>query len=185
MLESAAKTGGELQARSGLARQLTIGGIAAWLIYLAADFWSHAVLLRVWWAETGSYWRPPEELFAFIPYAYAAFLIYCIGLTWLLLRLSPEPTLRRGAAAGTVLGLLTGVWFTLSAYSVFPMPAATLVLWPVAMTAESALAGAAAGWVLTGERTAKRLGLLFALWIAAVVAGILAQNLLPGPPGSP
>jgi hypothetical protein len=152
--------------------------LAAWLIYLALDFLSHAVLLAAWWRETADYWLPPLELFKRIPLGYASFAAYCAGLTWLLVRLYGHRVavgtgLRFGLVAGAAFGLTT----TLGAASILDVPNSYVILAPTTLTLESAVAGAVAAWVVRGEGRWLRLGLVAAIAVLLVALGVVTQNL--------
>jgi hypothetical protein len=84
--------------RGGLTRHdirlapVTAAMLSAWLVFLALDFLSHAVVLADWWRATESYWLPPVELFKRIPYGYGALALPAGTMTWLLVRLrGPQP----------------------------------------------------------------------------------------------
>jgi hypothetical protein len=152
--------------------------LAAWFIYLAFDFLTHAVILAGWWRATENYWLPPKELFRLIPFGYASFAIYCTVLTWLLRRLYGEHlNLATGLRFGAIAGVVSGMGSVLGNYSAFPMPASALLVWPASITLYSTAAGGAATWVLVGKRPWIRAGLIFALAILFLVLGVVLQNL--------
>lgn len=158
-------------------RSLLPSTAAAWFIYLAADFLLHAVFLSGWWRATGDYWRPPNQLFQFIPLAYVAFAITCATLNWLLARLyGPRPSLRQGLRLGAVAGVLFGITTTLANYSVFSMPLSVLWVWPLTVIVESAGAGIAAAWVLNAQHPWRRCGAVLGITIGLLVVGIIVQN---------
>jgi hypothetical protein len=161
-----------------LMRSLLPSTAAAWFIYLAADFLLHAVFLAGWWRATGDYWRPPNQLFQFIPLAYTAFAVYCAALNWLLVRLyGPRPSIRQGLRLGAVAGVIFGTTTTLASYSVFAMPPSALWVWPLAAIIELAGAGIAAAWVLNAPHPWRRCAAVLGIALALFVVGIIIQNL--------
>jgi hypothetical protein len=160
-------------------RLLIAASTAAWLITVAVDFLLHAVLLAPWWRATEAYWLPPMQLFARIPFAYAAFAIYCALLSWLLIRLyGPGLSLRRGVVAGAAAGLIYGTAGILANYSVFPLPLSALLVWPLAAMLESAAAGGVCAWVLHTAHPWRRVGMVAGITAALLILSIILQNVL-------
>jgi hypothetical protein len=160
-------------------RGLPAATVAAWCGYVVIDFLTHAIFLASWWRATESYWLPPVELFRRIPFGYASFAIYCAVLSWLLVRLYGERLdLPKGLRFGAIAGLVSGVGSVLGTYSAFPMPASALLVWPASITLDSAVAGAVAAWILTGEHRWRRVGLVIAAALLLLVVAVLIQNLL-------
>jgi hypothetical protein len=152
---------------------------AAWLSYVAVDFLTHAVVLAPWWRATAPFWLPPMQLLRMIPFGYLSFALYAIGLVWLLPRLVGErPRSSQAAAYAAVVGLLVGLIQALANYSVFPMPASALIVWPLSLTLGSVAAGLAAASVLTAHRPARRLVVIFFIALAVILIGVVFQNLL-------
>jgi hypothetical protein len=158
--------------------KITAAAGAAWLIYLAIDFFLHAVIFAHWWKTTEKYWRSPQELFRFIPFAYASFAIFCLVLTWLFVRIYRD---RRtfGAACrfGAISGLVFGISIIFANYSVFRMPASALLVWPAAFLIGSPAACAVANWVLNAERPWRRVGLIFGITVLFIIVSVVFQNL--------
>ena len=156
---------------------------AAWLVYLAVDFLTHAVFLAPWWRATESYWLPPAVLFKMIPFAYLAFAIYATCLVWLMVRLSgPRPTAAASLRFGALVGMAFGSTSALANYSVFPMPVSTLLVWTGSVTIASLGAAAAGGWTLWGARPWRRVLVVFVGTFLLFAAGVVLQNLLvPSP----
>lgn len=158
-------------------RFLVAASTAAWLIYLAADFMLHAVLLAAWWRATEAYWLSPLQLFQLIPLAYASFAIYCIVLSWLLIRLfGPRPSVRQGMLFGAVAGLLYGATAILGNFSVISLPVLALVVWPVSTMIESLLAGGASAWVFNASHPWRRVAVILGIALLLLMVGILLQN---------
>lgn len=158
--------------------RISAGALAAWLIYLAVDFWGHAVLLSNYWKETSAYWRPEGELFRLVPVGYLSFAIYCVALAWLLVRLYGDRVgLAAGLRFGAIAGFVSGAAIWLGVYSAMRMPLSAVALFTLWGTVESALAGTAAGSVLASERPWRRAGWLAGLAVALIIAGVLAQNI--------
>lgn len=161
-----------------LMRSLIPSSAAAWLIYLAADFLLHAVVLSGWWRATGDYWRPPNQLFQFIPLAYASFAIYCAALNWLLVQLyGPRPSVGQGLRFGAITGFIFGTMGILANYSVFSMPLLALWVWPLSVIVESAGAGSAAAWVLNAQQPWRRCAAVFGIALGLFVVGVIIQNM--------
>jgi hypothetical protein len=157
--------------------------LAAWLIYLALDFLSHAVLLASWWRATETYWLPPMEMFRRIPLGYTSFAIYCAGLTWLLLRLYGEQvTVTMGLRVGVIAGLAFGLTTTVGGYSILRLPVSYLLVAPITITIESAAAGGVAAWVLRGTKRWRRAGQVAGLAVLLFIVGVVAQNLFVATP---
>ena len=152
--------------------------LAAWLIYVAADFWTHAVILAPYWKRNAEYWRPMEELFQLIPVGYASFLVYCFALAWLLARLYPDSlTIKRGLRFGALAGLVTGAFVWLGVYSVFRMPASAIAYWTVCTGAESSLAGGVAAWVFGARKPWRHVAAALGLSLLLLILAVVAQNL--------
>jgi hypothetical protein len=152
---------------------------AGWLAYVGMDFLLHGVVLASWWRLTGSFWLPPQTLFARIPFAYLSFAIYAAVLTGLLFHLAePSPALLAGLGFGALAGCVSGVWSALSVYSVVSMPAAALLVWPATAMVESAAAGAAAVFILRSTSPWRGLLYVFLLTLGIFVFGVILQNLI-------
>jgi len=168
----------EPERRATSVSRVAAGAAAAWFLYIAIDFLSHAVLLASYWKATVEYWRPPEELLLFIPFGYAAFAILCGALAWLMARLYGE---KLNVAIGAKFGLIAGLLYwgagTLGAYSALRMPPSALISWPASGTASTVLACVAAAWTMAGPRPWRRAGLAFAIALGVLVLGVVAQNL--------
>ena len=159
--------------------KIIAAAVAAWFIYLAVDFLLHAVILATWWKTTESYWRPPQELFHLIPYAYASFAIYCLVLTWLFVRIySDKRTFGAACRFGAIAGLVYGFSVILANYSVFRMPASALLVWPASFIIGSAVACAVAQWVLDVERPWRRVVIVFGATVLLIIVSVVFQNLL-------
>jgi hypothetical protein len=159
--------------------------VGSLLAMVAVDFLLHAALLSHWWRATAAFWRPPDELFAYIPYAYGSFVLYAAGLDWLLIRLrGPRPLLRDAALGGLVTGAVIGGAGILATYSVVPLPRSALVVFTISLSFVMSSGAVAAAWVLTAPRPWRRVALLTAAALALLVLGVILQNVLfPTPPG--
>ena len=153
--------------------------LAAWLVYLALDFLTHAVFLAAWWRATESYWLPPGILFTRIPFAYLSFGIYAAVLTSLMIKLiGPRLTILQGLWFGFLTGSIFGGISILSMYSVFPMPIGAFAVWPVSAAVDSAAAGAAAVYLLGASASWRRLIHIFVFTLVLLVVGVILQNQL-------
>ena len=151
--------------------------LAACLAYLALDFLIHASILAQWWSATEAYWLPPLELFQRIPFAYLSFAIYSTVLVWLLVRfLGPKPGLRESLGFGAAAGGLFGIASVLAQYSVFPMPASGLLVFPASVIIGSLGASAAGASVLSSPRPWRQAIMVLLIAFAIVVLGVLLQN---------
>lgn len=158
--------------------KLVAAWLAAWFVYLVADFWGHAVLLSHYWRDTAQFWRPAAELFKLIPVGYLSFAIYCGALVWLLARLGGEKqSALRGARFGAVAGLVFGSCTWIGLYSVIRLPLAAVTLFTLWGILESALSGAAAGSVLVAERPWRKVGWIVLLGFICFVIAVVVQNL--------
>jgi hypothetical protein len=154
---------------------------ASWS-YIVLDFLLHAVLLVPWWRATQAFWLSPLELAKRVPFAYGAFVIYGVSLTVLLTAVRGEqPPVLTGLRFGALAGIVFGVASSLGAYSVVRMPISFLVVGPGSTAIDSAGAGAAAAWILSGSRGWRRLGVLIVAGLALFVLGAVAQNALRTP----
>lgn len=152
--------------------------VSAWLVFLAVDFLFHAVLLAPWWVATAPYWLQPADLLRRIPYAYAAFALYCAALVWLIARpIAPPVTTARGALVGFWAGFVTGVVWAFAVYSVLPLPGSVLGVWPASVTVESTLAAGVAAAVLISPRPWRRTAVVFGLVLVSFVVAVVLQNL--------
>lgn len=152
---------------------------AAWFSYVAVDFLTHAVVLAPWWRATESFWLPPMQLLRMVPFGYLSFALYAIGLVWLMPRLiGDRPRFPQAAAYAAAVGLLVGLSQALANYSVFPMPASALVVWPLSVILGSIGAGLAAASVLRAHRPSRRLLVIVLIALAVIIIGVVFQNLL-------
>jgi hypothetical protein len=161
------------------ARAVAPAAVGAWWAYVVVDFLTHAVVLARWWRATGAFWLAPHELARRIPIAYAGFAIYCLGLVALLVLLRGErPSVGTALRLGAIVGIAYGVASALCIYSAVDLPASFLLVGPAAVTVASATAGAAGAWVLGGVGRWRRVGAALGLGLLALIAAILAQNVL-------
>ncbi len=159
--------------------RIAAGATAAWLIFLAVDFVLHAGIFAGWWRATGSYWMPPADLFRLIPFAYVAFAIHCLVMTWLLVRIQGDDrTIISAGRFGAAAGLILGAVIALSNYSVLRLPVLSLLVWPASFMIESAFACAAASWVLDAQRPWRRVAIVFGAALVLMIIGIVLQNLI-------
>jgi hypothetical protein len=151
---------------------------AAWLVYLAMDFLVNGVALAPWWRTTGSSWLSPQTLLERIPLAYLSFAIYAVVLTWLLAYLvRPRPAVLTGLGFGALAGCISGIWSVLAVYSVFSVPQTLLLVWPVTAILESAVAGAAAAFLLKSSTPWRRLIFILLITLVLFILGVILQNL--------
>jgi len=152
----------------------------AWLLAVGVDLLFNAGLFAGLFDQTREPSLLPDAiLFRRIPIAYFALAIAVAGLAWLL-----DRTHRRGAFAGAALGALAGLvvvsmgivtlWTAINVTGLF-VAAGGLV-----QVVELAASGAVLGAFRAGgdRRRLTRRALLVA--VLAVVAGIIAQNLIGG-----
>lgn len=164
-------------------RAVIPAALAAWLIYIALDFLTHAVLLASWWRATEIYWLPPMEMFRRIPLGYASFALYCAGLAWLIVRLhGDQVTLTTGLRVGLIAGLAFGLTGTVGAYSVLRLPPSYLLVAPITTAIESAAAGGTAAWVTRGAGRWRRAAKVAAVAMLLFIVGVVAQNLFVAMP---
>jgi hypothetical protein len=108
----------------------------AWFAVIGLDFFLDAGLLARFYRWDLPGFLPPLKMFQFIPFGYAAFLLWTILLVWLMTRLSIT-----GFRAGAIFGLKVGVLLAAAGFfgqlSVFAFPARMLLLWLVAKLAQS------------------------------------------------
>jgi hypothetical protein len=160
-------------------RGVIAGAVAGWWSYVVVDFAIHAVVLESWWRSTQSYWIPPVEMARRIPFAYLAFAMYCLGLSWVVVAMRGQPLrVSQGFRVGALAGAAFGAMSALGAYSVVRLPVSFLVVGPGSTAACSGIAGAAASWVAGGNRRWRRVGLVFAFGLAVFVAGVVGQNIM-------
>jgi hypothetical protein len=156
--------------------------VAGWLAYLAVDFVLHAVLFSGWWRATESYWLPPRDLAARIPFAYGAFALYVASLTWLMVRLlGPRPRLAQAISFGAIGGLAFGVASVLATYSALAMPVSALFVWPATMVVASAGAMTAAMATLRADRPWRRVCLVCIVALLLACAGVVFQTFFQAP----
>jgi hypothetical protein len=151
--------------------------VGSFLGMVTADFLLHAVLLGQWWRSTESFWRPPNELFALIPYAYASFALYAAGLLWLLLSLrGRRPPLTTAVLFGLGAGAFIGASSVLAIYSAVSLPRSALLVFPVSFATVLAAGATAAALVLSAARPWRRVGLLTVAMILLFMVGVVLQN---------
>jgi branched-subunit amino acid ABC-type transport system permease component len=144
---------------------------------VTADFLLHAVLLGQWWRSTEQFWRPPAELFALIPFAYASFALYAAGLLWLLISIrGRRPRLREAALIGLSAGAFIGATSALAIYSAVSLPRSALLVFPVSFAVVFAAGATTAALVLRALRPWRRLALVTLVLVFLFVVGVVLQN---------
>jgi hypothetical protein len=159
-------------------KKLVPAAIGAWVGYLVIDFLTHAVFLANWWRATETYWLTPSELFQRIPFGYTSFAIYCIVLTWLINRLyRNQVNLTRGVRFGAIAGMVSGIASVLGNYSAFRMPPSALIVWPMSIMLDSAVAGGIIVWVMTADHPWKQVVKVFGWMLLFFILGVVIQNI--------
>ena len=152
----------------------------AWFAVIGLDFFLDAGLLARFYRWDLPGFLPPLKMFQFIPFGYAAFLLWTILLVWLMTRLSIS-----GFRAGAIFGLKVGVLLAAAGFfgqlSVFAFPARMLLLWLVANTSIFTIAGAVTGAALAAQRLRPLARRVVALVLVCLVGGIVLQNIGPNP----
>ena len=152
----------------------------AWFAVIGLDFFLDAGLLARFYRWDLPGFLPPLKMFQFIPFGYAAFLLWTILLVWLMTRLSIT-----GFRAGAIFGLKVGVLLAAAGFfgqlSVFAFPARMLLLWLVANTSIFTIAGAVTGAALAAQRLRPLARRVVALVLLCLVGGIVLQNIGPNP----
>ena len=152
----------------------------AWFAVIGLDFFLDAGLLARFYRWDLPGFLPPLKMFLYIPFGYAAFLLWSILLVWLMTRLSVT-----GFRAGAIFGLKVGVLLAAAGFcgqvSVFAFPARMLLLWLVANTLIFTIAGAVTGAALAAERLRTIARRVVALVLLCLVGGIVLQNIDPNP----
>ncbi|MGA2898350.1 MAG: hypothetical protein ABSE27_12250 [Acidobacteriaceae bacterium] len=152
----------------------------AWFAVIGLDFFLDAGLLARFYRWDLPGFLPPLKMFQFIPFGYAAFLLWTILLVWLMTRLSIT-----GFRAGAIFGLKVGVLLAAAGFfgqlSVFAFPASMLLLWLVANTSIFTIAGAVTGAALAAQRLRPLARRVVALVLLCLVGGIVLQNIGPNP----
>ena len=144
----------------------------AWFAVIGLDFFLDAGLLARFYRWDLPGFLPPLKMFLYIPFGYAAFLLWSILLVWLMTRLSVT-----GFRAGAIFGLKVGVLLAAAGFcgqvSVFAFPARMLLLWLVANTLIFTIAGAVTGAALAAERLRTIARRVVALVLLCLVGGIV------------
>jgi hypothetical protein len=152
----------------------------AWFAVIGLDFFLDAGLLARFYRWDLPGFLPPLKMFQFIPFGYAAFLLWTILLVWLMTRLSIT-----GFRAGAIFGLKVGILLAAAGFfgqvSVFALPARMLLLWLVANTSIFTIAGAVTGAALAAQRLRPIARRVVALVLLCLVGGIVLQNIGPNP----
>jgi len=152
----------------------------AWFAVIGLDFFLDAGHLARFYRWDLPGFLPPLKMFQFIPFGYAAFLLWTILLVWLMTRLSIT-----GFRAGAIFGLKVGVLLAAAGFfgqlSVFAFPARMLLLWLVANTSIFTIAGAVTGAALAAQRLRPLARRVVALVLLCLVGGIVLQNIGPNP----
>ena len=152
----------------------------AWFAVIGLDFFLDAGLLARFYRWDLPGFLTPLKMFQFIPFGYAAFLLWTILLVWLMTRLSIS-----GFRAGAIFGLKVGVLLAAAGFfgqlSVFAFPARMLLLWLVANTSIFTIAGAVTGAALAAQRLRPLARRVVALVLVCLVGGIVLQNIGPNP----
>jgi hypothetical protein len=152
----------------------------AWFAVIGLDFFLDAGLLARFYRWDLPGFLPPLKMFLYIPFGYAAFLLWTILLVWLMTRLSIT-----GFRAGAIFGLKVGVLLAAAGFfgqlSVFAFPAGMLLLWLVANTSIFTMAGAVTGAALAAQRLRPIARRVVALVLVCLIGGIVLQNIGPNP----
>lgn len=149
-----------------------LGVVAA----VSVDFLLHAGLLADLYERESDFLLPLQSAFNRIPLGYGAFTILTGYLVWLITRLD-----RRSIAGGAMTGLGFGVvvWgaLVLGLLSISTIELDLALAWWLGQSAELAISGSVAGWVLSGVRWRGPVLLTVLLLLFCLVAGIVLQNL--------
>jgi len=165
-------------------RHIVAAILTAFLAILVVDFLTHAVVLSKWWRTTAAFWRPPIDLAHLIPVAYASFLLYAAGLTWVLIAFKGnQPRMSGAISLSAAVGTFIGITGVLATYSVLPIPASALLIFPITFTIDLVCAGAVISNVLAAKQPWRRFAFFAMMFLLLFICGVVIQNLLfPTPP---
>lgn len=150
--------------------------LITWLAVVGYDLMMNAGLMAPFnnWQLPG--FLPPIEMFQYIPFGYAAFLLQVIFLLWLMLR-SGVCGARPGSTFGLTCGILIGGAGFLGQMSIFAFPVRMLFGWAVFSVLMFALAGAVIGSGLVATRLRPLVYRVLALVLFCIIVSVIMQNL--------
>lgn len=155
--------------------------LAAWVLSLGIDIFLHAGVLAHLYREPSPFLLTAEQALRRIPIGYLAFLGLTVSLYWLLQQLRV-----RGAMAGFRLAAVAGaiVWgaLALGLYSISTAPLPLLGGWWFGQTIELGTAGAVLGASASGARLGRIWKLVIAAVVACLIGIVVLQTLGLAPP---
>lgn len=150
----------------------------AWFAVIGLDFFLDAGLLARFYHWDLPGFLPPLKMFLYIPFGYAAFLLWNILLVWLMTRLS-VCGFRAGAIFGLKVGILVATAGFFGQLSIFAFPARMLLLWLVANTMIFTIGGAVIGATLAAASLRPLARRVVVLFLVCLIGGIILQNIGP------
>jgi hypothetical protein len=154
--------------------------VLAWLAIVSLDFFLNAGLLARFYRWDLPGFLTPLKMLQYIPLGYAAFLFWSILLVWLMKQLSISG-LRRGAAFGLKVGILTAAAGFCGEISIFALPVWMLFMWAIVNTVSFTIGGAVAGAGIASPNLRKITRRILALFLVCLVCGIILQNIGDNP----
>ncbi len=154
--------------------------LLAWFAIIGFDLLMNVGLIARLnnWDQPG--FLSPSKMFLYIPLGYAAFLLWCVLLAWLIV-LTGNVGFRRGLVFGAKFGVLLGAAGFLGEASIFSFGPIMLLAWALDKALTCALAGAVIGGGLAAPRVrpvAFRVAAFFVCCVLAV-AVMLALGVVP------
>lgn len=157
-------------------RRLILVTLLAWLAIIEIDLLLNAALLARFYDWQLPGFLPPIKMFEYIPLGYAAFLLWSVLMTWLLVQ-GKVTGFHAGAAFGAKFGFLFGLSAFLGAKSLYAFPTRMLLCWSVDYLLYFTLAGAVIGSGLVAPRLRALTFRVVGAFLACLVIIVALQSL--------
>jgi hypothetical protein len=150
--------------------------LLAWLGVIGLDFFLNAGILAHFYDWNLPSLLPPARMFAYIPLGYAAFLLWCILLAWLMVR-TGTVGFSHGTTFGAEVGALYGASTFLAAMSLYTFPVRMVLCWSLDYFLVFTLAGAVIGAGLKAPKLRTVAYRVIAFVIVCLVLTVVLQTL--------
>ena len=163
-------------------KRFLLSSLMAWVLVIAVDFVSHAVLLTPFWKQDYPAFKSKIDLFRLIPFGYISFLFLVLLVGWVYTRFySRRGSVKKGLALGAVFGGLFSLSTFFGLYSTINLPVLFILLISLVYWVEIIGVGFVFGYLMHPSSIRKRIWGLAAVIFLGLILGFILQNLLTKP----
>lgn len=154
----------------------------AWVLVIAVDFISHAVLLSPFWSQNYPAFKSKLDLFRLIPFGYISFLFLVLLVGWVYIRFyGSRGSVRKGLGLGVLFGGLFSISTFFGWYSTMNLPILFILFISLVYWVEILGVGFVFGYLMHPPSIRKRIWGLAAVIFFGLILGFFLQNLLTKP----